>query len=299
MAEGGERGNRDAKRPANTGKKATLVQMAPSQQQLGSCKAAILFLSCVSGQREFLLARLRSLQIFFLFQAQRYVADRGLQRGRRRTLSGFLRLIFTISLCSFDSGTSVLTCFILPLPPLCVLLCSCVWCVCIAFHFLSVCSNMTDIQDQRAFQKQQPVFLASKRLMRAKKVNPKEIRYYKNVGLGFQTPKEAIEGNYVDLKCPFTGDVSIRGRILRGIVKSTKMRRTVIIRRDYLHYIPKYNRYEKRHKNMPAHCSPAFRVSNGDQVIVGECRPLSKTVRFNVVKILTSGSTAKKTFSNF
>jgi len=44
----------------------------------------------------------------------------------------------------------------------------------------------------------------------------------------------------VDKKCPFTGDVSIRGRILTGRVMSTKMNRTIIIRRDYLHFIPKY-----------------------------------------------------------
>ena len=40
------------------------------------------------------------------------------------------------------------------------------------------------------------------------------LRWHKNVGLGFKTPKEAIEGNYVDKKCPFTSDVSIRGRIM-------------------------------------------------------------------------------------
>ena len=45
----------------------------------------------------------------------------------------------------------------------------------------------------------------------------------------------------VDKKCPFTSDVSIRGRILTGRVVSTKMTRTIIIRRDYLHYIPKYS----------------------------------------------------------
>ena len=44
----------------------------------------------------------------------------------------------------------------------------------------------------------------------------------------------------VDKKCPFTGDVSIRGRILTGRVVSTKMNRTIVIRRDYLHFIPKY-----------------------------------------------------------
>ena len=46
-----------------------------------------------------------------------------------------------------------------------------------------------------------------------------------------------------DKKCPFAGDVSIRGRILTGRVVSTKMTRTIIIRRDYLHFIPKYRAY--------------------------------------------------------
>lgn len=68
------------------------------------------------------------------------------------------------------------------------------------------------------------------------------MRYFKSIGLGFKTPKTAIEGTYVDKKCPFTGNVSIRGRILTGIVVSTKMKRTIIIRRDYLQYIKKYRR---------------------------------------------------------
>ena len=93
-----------------------------------------------------------------------------------------------------------------------------------------------------------------------------------------------------DKKCPFTGEVSVRGRILTGRVVSTKMTRTIIIRRDYLHYVPKYSacfqgrltidgsqastlpadRYEKRHKNLAAHVSPAFRVELGDVVTVGQ-----------------------------
>ena len=50
-------------------------------------------------------------------------------------------------------------------------------------------------------------------------------------------------GTYIDKKCPFTGDISIRGRILSGIVKSTKMNKTIIVRRNYVHYIKKYARY--------------------------------------------------------
>ena len=104
-------------------------------------------------------------------------------------------------------------------------------------------------------------------------------------------------GTYIDKKCPFTGNVSIRGRILTGVVKSTKMKRTIIIRMDYLHYIKKYQRYEKRHTNLAAHISPCFRCKEGDTVVVGQCRPLSKTVRFNTLKVIAAGSKAGKSFA--
>eukprot|EP01083_Nonionella_stella_P022657 62660_1 len=139
-------------------------------------------------------------------------------------------------------------------------------------------------QNEKSFQKQPTVFVGAKRALGKK--NKKGVRrYVKNVGLGFRTPKEAVDGMYIDKKCPFTGNVSIRGRILTGKVISTKMKRTIVIRRDFLHYVKKYNRFEKRHKNMSVHCSPCFRVYEGDMVVVGQCRPLSKTVRFNVLKI--------------
>ncbi|XP_052374699.1 40S ribosomal protein S11-like [Oncorhynchus keta] len=84
--------------------------------------------------------------------------------------------------------------------------------------------------------------------------------YHKRFGLGFKTPREAIDGIYIDKKCPFTGNLSIRGRILSGVVTKMKMQRT-IVRGDYLHYIRKYNRFEKRHKNMSVHLSPAFSLT--------------------------------------
>lgn len=164
---------------------------------------------------------------------------------------------------------------------------------------------MADVQTEKAFQKQGGINAFNKYLLnnveqptksktikkennttkkRSKKMNA--VRYFKKVGLGFNTPSQAIQGHYVDKKCPFTGDVSIRGRIIKGMVTSTKMQRTIIVRRDYLHYIKKYQRYQKRHTNIPAHCSPAFRrIKVGDIVTVGQCRPLSKTVRFNVLKV--------------
>ncbi|XP_018331859.1 40S ribosomal protein S11 isoform X2 [Agrilus planipennis] len=168
-------------------------------------------------------------------------------------------------------------------------------------HLLIVCcidvfclyTKMAD-QTEKAFQKQQ--HLNINRKVGSKK---KVLRRHRNVGLGFKTPREAIEGSYIDKKCPFTGNVSIRGRILTGVVQKMKMQRTIVIRRDYLHYIRKYNRFEKRHRNMSVHLSPCFRdVEIGDVVTIGECRPLSKTVRFNVLKV-TKQTGSKKSFKKF
>jgi small subunit ribosomal protein S11e len=154
-------------------------------------------------------------------------------------------------------------------------------------------------QTERAFQKQATVFIGAKKLLGKKNAIQ---RYHRNVGLGFETPREAIEGTYIDKKCPFTGNVAIHGRIIKGLCISHKMQRTVVVRRDYVHFVRKYKRYEKRHRNIPAHLSPAFTIKEGDVVTIGQCRPLSKTVRFNVLKVEPVTLTAegvKKQFRMF
>merc|ERR1711885_104812 len=140
-----------------------------------------------------------------------------------------------------------------------------------------------DVQTERSYQKQPHMFQGKTRLL--SRSTRKGARYTKSVGLGFKIPAKAKEGRYIDKKCPFTGNVSIRGKLLRGVVNRCFMKNTITVRRDYLHYITKYLRYEKRHKMISAHCSPAFDAREGDEVIIVECRPLSKTVRFNVLEV--------------
>jgi len=98
-------------------------------------------------------------------------------------------------------------------------------------------------------------------------------------------------------RLPVAGNVNIRGKLITGVIKTTKMKNTIIIRKDYLHYIKKYNRFEKRHKNTPVHVSPAFRVKQGDEILAGQCRPISKTVRFNMLKVIRSFGGDKKGFA--
>merc|ERR1712086_704485 len=139
-------------------------------------------------------------------------------------------------------------------------------------------------QTERAFQKQPTVVYNIKKGSTGAHAK----RYVRSVGLGYKTPRTAKEGNYVDKKCPFT-----------GVVRKLKMQRTIIVRRDYLHFVKKYGRFEKRHNNMAVHMSPCFMdVEAGDIVTMGECRPLSKTVRFNVIKH-TKPPGQKKQFAKF
>ena len=84
-------------------------------------------------------------------------------------------------------------------------------------HFLSqTAGNMVDIQTEHAYQKQPTIFQNKKRVLLGETGKEKLPPYYKNIALGFKMPKEAIKGTYIDKKCPFTGNVSIRGRILSG-----------------------------------------------------------------------------------
>jgi small subunit ribosomal protein S17 len=57
----------------------------------------------------------------------------------------------------------------------------------------------------------------------------------------------------------------------------------VTVLREYLHYVSKYRRYERRRSKLSAHCPPCVKVTEGDEVLIGECRPLAKTVSFVVL----------------
>lgn len=100
--------------------------------------------------------------------------------------------------------------------------------------------------------------------------------------LSLRKPK----GTCSDPECPFHGSLSVRGRVLNGLVISAKMDKTAIIRRDHLQYMPKFKRYERRHSHIPAHNPPCINAKEGDRVSIAECRPISKTVSFVIVEKL-------------
>ena len=76
----------------------------------------------------------------------------------------------------------------------------------------------------------------------------------------------------------------MRGQVIEGVVDSVKMNKTVIVKRDYLKYQQKYERYEKRSARYAVHAAPCLGLKVGDAVKIMECRPISKTVSFAVIE---------------
>ncbi|MDH7593922.1 MAG: 30S ribosomal protein S17 [Methanomicrobiales archaeon] len=103
----------------------------------------------------------------------------------------------------------------------------------------------------------------------------------RNIGLDVQAPSRECE----DPNCPFHGVLPVRGQVITGKVVSNRMDRTVVVVHDYLHFVRKYNRYEKRHSKIHAHNPPCIGAEAGDMVRIAECRPLSKTKSFVVVEV--------------
>jgi small subunit ribosomal protein S17 len=72
------------------------------------------------------------------------------------------------------------------------------------------------------------------------------------------------------------------GRILKGVIVSAKMTKTVVVAITRLKLHPKYKQRYKVTKRFKAHVdSDTFKV--GDTVFITETRPISKEVRWLVL----------------
>ncbi len=102
----------------------------------------------------------------------------------------------------------------------------------------------------------------------------------RNIGLSVKAPVETCDDKY----CPFHGSLSVRGQVITGVVSSTKMHNTILVKRELTRYVPKYERYERRTSVYSAHCPPCIKTNVGDKVRIAECRPLSKTISFVTIE---------------
>jgi len=102
------------------------------------------------------------------------------------------------------------------------------------------------------------------------------------MSLTFKQPKKTC----TDKNCPFHGTLAVRGRVLDGVVATSKMDKTIVVQREYLQFSKKFVRYERRRSHIPSHSPPCIEIKEGDHVRIAECRPISKTVSFVVVEKL-------------
>ncbi|MEZ0290463.1 MAG: 30S ribosomal protein S17 [Sulfolobales archaeon] len=110
----------------------------------------------------------------------------------------------------------------------------------------------------------------------------------RNIGIlyeGLEPPSRSCN----DPACPWHGSISVRGQLIEGVVVKSRMQRTVVVMREYVRYIPKYMRYERRRSKYHAHLPPCIDVRVGDIVLIGETRPLAKSVSFVVLGVLRRG----------
>lgn len=102
----------------------------------------------------------------------------------------------------------------------------------------------------------------------------------RDIGIDVTPPEKTCN----DKNCPFHGHLKVRGQIITGVVVSDKMKKSVVVERNYLRYIKKYERYERRRSRIFAHNPECISAKVGDRVKIMECRPISKGKSFVVVE---------------
>lgn len=115
-------------------------------------------------------------------------------------------------------------------------------------------------------------------LSKTKKAGQKQ----RNIGIDAKPPEKSCE----DIKCPWHGSIALRGRIFIGKVISSKARKTAVVEWGHTHYLPKYERYERRHSRIVAYNPLCIEAKKGNIVRIMECRPISKTKSFVVIEVL-------------
>ncbi len=104
--------------------------------------------------------------------------------------------------------------------------------------------------------------------------------YVRDVGIpGVEPPEKACD----DPLCPWHGHLKVRFKTMEVVVDKVKMNRGAVVVHEWVHYVPKYKRYERRRRRIHVRVPPCIDVRPGDKVVVAETRPLAKTIAWVVI----------------
>jgi small subunit ribosomal protein S17 len=105
----------------------------------------------------------------------------------------------------------------------------------------------------------------------------------RNIGLQVKVPKSECS----DDLCPFHGVLSVRGKLVQGKVVSAKAPKTVVVQQEFPRFDIKLKRYARSQSKLHAHRPQCIDVKEGDIVLTAECRPISKSVSFVVLEVVS------------
>lgn len=105
----------------------------------------------------------------------------------------------------------------------------------------------------------------------------------RNIGVSVVAPRKECSDDF----CPFHGTLSVRGKLFKSIVTSSKAKKMVVVSREYPRPVAKYKRYVRSRSNVHAYLPECLEAKEGDEVTIAECRPLSKTISFVVIEVNT------------
>jgi small subunit ribosomal protein S17 len=84
-------------------------------------------------------------------------------------------------------------------------------------------------------------------------------------------------------------------RAVIGVVSSNSMQKTIVVQVDRLVKHPVFKKYVRKTSVFKAHDEQGT-AKKGDRVEIVECRPISKTKRFRLVRIVQKSKTAAADF---
>lgn len=139
-------------------------------------------------------------------------------------------------------------------------------------HSTAIMATELTVQSERAFQKQPHIFLNHKRgstAARSRGIGKGGRRWYKDVGLGFRTPKTAIDGSYIGMSL---NGVTFSDRIRFGsedgigdctpmwvesvLTSNSSRRQEVSLYRSHLHSRPYPHRHCRLDQDAPHNRHP-------------------------------------------
>jgi len=72
-------------------------------------------------------------------------------------------------------------------------------------------------------------------------------------------------------------------KVLKGVIISNKMQKTVVVKVERVKEHPKYKRRYKVHKKYKVHYDEG-EYNIGDKVMIEECQPISKDKKWKLIK---------------